>query len=197
MTEYRLFFDDNIIKLEQERNWKEAVEILYTQWKINLHNINSLLCLGTELWYMLLVEEYQRFNPNKNETYIFLDKNLSYERLMEVTRFAINNFSENPVVNSYFGYMIKVMPYFFTDYNGDYDYWHYKGCHMIKYAYNLEPNNPFVRAMYYELDSENEDLYRQSCSEFWDCISLDDWGNSAVQKYFSGILLVDIFSSQD
>ena len=49
--------------------------------------------------------------------------------------------------------------------------------------------------MYYELDFENDNLYRKVCSDFWSYISLDDWGNSAVQNYFSGILLADMFKT--
>ena len=178
-----ILFAPEIIKAEDAYNLKEATEIAYTQWKAQPMDRNLLLCAGTELWYTEVVCGDFEYGP----PIVYGDETLRLERLMEVTRWMFQYFENDAVCNAYFGYMIEVMPYFFSDYGGDYDGWREKGRNMMKKAYRLEPENLFVKAMYYEA-LEDTPHYRAACAELWKRETPESWGTSAVQTYFFSIL---------
>ena len=110
------------------------------------------------------------------------------DMLMDVTRCGLKHFHNNSTFNAYFGYMFKVMPYFFKDYNGDYVGWQQKGISMMRYSYMLDSLNPLAKAMYYEIDCDNESDYIQACQELWKQIDPIEWGQSEVQMYFYSVL---------
>lgn len=183
MSLYLLDFSPEIIKAEEAYNMAEATEIAYTQWKAQPMDRNLLLCAGTELWYSQVQSDYYIFDPSV----IFGDETLRLERLMEVTRWMFQYFENDAVCNAYFGYMIEVMPYFFIDYGRDYDGWQEKGRNMMKKAYRLDPENLFVKAMYYDARDDTPH-YRAACAELWKQETPESWGTSAVQEYFFSIL---------
>ena len=189
MEPYNLIFDANILALEQEDCWSEAATLAYRQWKLSPNLLNSLLCAGTELWYALLLATRNKENPHE-----FTQEKGLQDNLMEVTRWGLNYFADSVAFNGYFGYMIKVMPYFFPDYNGDYIGWETKGITMMRHSHEIDPTNPFAKAMLYEPDYYGKGTpFFEACSEIWANITPVQWGASAVQQYFFYILFGDVF----
>lgn len=194
MTQYNLFFEPEIKALEARHQWISAALLQYHLWKKDPMNLNAILCAGTQVWYGILAIDYDMLNPKYSQKNIDQDDEILYSMLMEITRWGEKHFLHNAVFNVYFGYMIKVMPYFFLDYEGDYDGWQSKGIGMIGYAYRVEPENPLVKAMYYEsLGGDIGKQYDAACKELWSNMTLDRWGDSEVQLYFYRILQGDRF----
>lgn len=183
MSLYLLDFSPEIIKAEEAYNMAEATEIAYTQWKAQPMDRNLLLCAGTELWYSQVQSDYYIFDPSV----IFGDETLRLERLMKVTRWMFRYFANDAVCNAYFGYLIKVMPYFFNDFGGDADGWREKGRNMMKKAYRLDPENLLAKVMYYEA-LDDFPRFEAACTELWKRETPESWGKSAVQEYFFSIL---------
>ena len=194
MQQFQLTFDKRIPKLEKKNCWKTAVDIVMQQWLANPHDLNCLLCAGTQLWYTLLVMDYIRNDPSPPTAVEFVPDIQLQKHLMNVTRYGFKHFANNPIFNAYYGYMICLMPYFFLDYNGDYLGWQTKGIEMMRLSYRLDPDNPFTRAMYYEQDGYGKDTpFYDACKEIWSKITPTQWGDSEVQQYFFRILHGDSF----
>lgn len=191
---FRLHFDKRIAELEKGNRWKTVIDIVWQQWTDHPNDINYLLCAGTQLWYTLLVMDYLRNDPSPPDFIETVPDTQLQNCLMNVTRYGFIYFSNNPIFNAYFGYMICVMPYYFSDYNGDYSGWQSKGREMMRLSYRLDPHSPFTRAMYYEQDAYGEDtMFHKACKEIWSQITPKQWGDSEVQQYFFRILQGDMF----
>lgn len=194
MQQFQLTFDKRIPKLEKKNCWKTAVDIVMQQWLANPHDLNCLLCAGTQLWYTLLVMDHIRNDPSPPTAVEFIPDIQLQKHLMNVTRYGFKHFANNPIFNAYYGYMIYLMPYFFLDYNGDYLGWQAKGIEMMCLSYRLDPDNPFTKAMYYEQDGYGKDTpFYDACKEIWSKITPVQWGDSEVQQYFFRILHGDSF----
>ena len=194
MEEFRLLFDKRIADLEKNNRWKTAADIVLEQWETNPNDLNCVLCAGTQLWYTILVMDYIRDDPSPPTAIEFIPDIQLKKHLMNVTRYGFKHFANNPIFNAYYGYMICLMPYFFLDYNGDYLGWQEKGHKMMRRSYNLDPNSPFTKAMYYELEGYGKGtLFYDACKEIWSITTPEQWGNSEVQQYFFRILHGDSF----
>lgn len=190
----QLFFDNIVIESEKKHNWKQAIEFLYKQWKSKPFELNNLICVGTEIWISLLLEEYNELNPFPLKNEEFLSKDISYAWLIEVSNFGFDNFFDNALFNSFFGYMIKVTPYFF----GDYVEWRKKGIGMISHAYDISPDDLVVKAIFFETFSdESPEKYNEICQKLWEEMSPQLWGESAVQKHFFYVLQGDVFAKKE
>lgn len=194
MEEFRLLFDKRIATLEKDNRWKTVVDIVLQQWEASPNDLNCLLCVGTQLWYTLLVMDYIRNDPFPPTAVEFVPDIQLQKHLMNVTRYGFKHFANNPIFNAYYGYMICLMPYFFPDYNGDYLGWQAKGSEMLRRSYKLDPNSPFTRAMYFEKDGYEKDTpFFDACKEIWSKMTPAQWGDSEVQQYFFRILHGDSF----
>ena len=194
MEQFRIEFDRTLLKLEKEKCWKTASDIVFQQWKDDPADLNCLLRAGTQLWYTLLEMDYIRNSPMLVEDIELASDQQLQNNLMDVTRYGFKYFADNAIFNAYFGYMISVMPYYFIDYEGDYDGWKAKGIEMMRRSHRLSPNNPFTRAMFYEPDGYGKDTpFYNACKEIWSEMTPAQWGNSAVQQYFFRILQGDLF----
>lgn len=194
MKQYNLIFNPYVLELEQKQQWETVTEYVYLQWKENPMDLNGLLCVGTESWYALLISDYYRHHPSPPEHIQLASEEKLQNYLMEATRWGRTHFSDQSMFNAYFGYMMKVMPYFFQDYHGDYIGYQEKGITMMRRAYELDPKNPLAKAMFYEPDFFGKDTpYFNACREIWENNTPEQWGNSKVQQYFFRILYGDFF----
>ena len=195
MEQYILKYSAEIYELEQAGKWKTVADLVFHQWRTGPMNFNQLLCAGVELWYALLVYDYCRNSPPPIDDIELPENDFQLQcNLMEVTRWGFQHFSYNAAFNAYFGYMMKVMPYYFIDYNGDYDGWQQKGISMMRYSYSLDPVSPFTKAMFYEPDYYNRDTpFYDACKELWSTITPEEWGKCEAQQYFFRILFGDSF----
>ena len=188
MTQYKLHFDDVTKGLEIAHQWYSATQRLYELWERDPMNLNNLLCVGTETWYCLLACDYDSLDPEQQRIIPSFEVDKLYEILTIIFHYGERNFSENAIFNAYFGYMIRVMPYFFLDCAGDYVGWQNKGKKMVRSAYMQEPNNPFVRAIYFEQESYQSEEFDAACKLLWSEVSPSVWGDSEVPQYFLRIL---------
>ena len=194
MEPFQIFFDSRIPQLEKDNQWKQAVDLVLMQWADCPDDLNRLLCAGTQLWYSLLIMDDVQSNPSPPSRFEFISVIQLQKDLMRITRYGFNHFADNPIFNAYFGYMISVMPHYFDDYNGDYVHWKAKGISMMRYSYELDPNSPFTKAMYYEpVGFGKGTLFYDSCKEIWLRVTPEQWGNSEVSQYFFRILHGDSF----
>ena len=189
----KIDFDPAVSELERREDWNAAVRLVYDKWAQNPTNLCDLLAAGTHMWYtLLLIDEAKSnpFPPASGAEMPFSDDIMV--RLMEITRYGFDHFSASACFNAFFGYMMKVMPYFFIDYHGDYNGWYDKGIEMMKNAYRLSPQDLLAKAMYYEA-MEDDAEYRSVCRQIWSGLTPEEWGNSLVQQYFFRILNGDQF----
>ena len=196
MEQFLLAFDKRIPELEKKNRWKTAADIVLQQWRDSPRELNRLLCAGTQLWYTLLVMDYIKAEPFPPDNIEIVAVPEVQSDLMTVTQYGFAHFANNPVFNAYFGYMISVMPGHFSDHNGDYLEWKAKGIEMIHRSYDLAHDNPFTKAIRYELEGyEKDTAYYDACKELWSGITPERWGNSEVQQYFFRILWGDSFEA--
>jgi len=186
MKRYILQFDKKFLDLEDANLESDAVEYVYWRWKNAPMSIDRLLCAGVALWHAIRVYDYDIHNPSFERCADVQYEDNLYGRLMEVTKWGMNFFSDDPSFNVYFGYLIEVMPYFFLDYGGDYDGWRQKGRDMIRHAHALDPNSVFVQAMLFR--NECTDLFEDACVRLWMHVTPKQWGNSGFQQYLFYIL---------
>ena len=154
-----LTFNEKVKELEHQNKWNEVFELLHIEWEEDKTNINNFLCLGTEIWFILVFYERLRIK--------IIDKNLLYEKLKELKNYGFEKFENQKYFNAIFGYMIKVMPYLFID-DGtavSYDEWQKKGEEMIRKAYLKEKSNPFFAALYF-CSIYDEEKMKDSCRLF-------------------------------
>lgn len=180
-------FPDNVVDLEKSSRWREAAILLYQQWCAEPQNVTYLLCAGLELWYTLVVLQHENMRNMFNPKHVLVTDDLQ-EMLAEVAKHGEEYFSTNTMYNCYFGYMIKTMPYFFGDFDGEYDRRVEIGESMIQKAYRLDPSNLLAKAFSFNTDEygRNSPFY-EACRELWS-VSTQRWGDSAVQRYFFDIL---------
>lgn len=190
MTQYLLQFPRCIIDMEQKGQWQEATDFLYEEWKKDPRNLNLLICSGAEIWYALYLKSVFDSAPNGDS--FAVNKSLLERRLVEVARYGFEIFSENPVFCGYFGYMIKVIPFIFHTDEKPYILAkdslarQISAIQMMRKAFVLEPNNPFTKVMFYEIDGGEE--YIDACCELWKHTPVSRWGDSEVSQYFLRIL---------
>lgn len=189
----KIVLDPAIAEFESKGEWNAAAQYVYHKWMQNPASLCNLVASGTQIWYTLLLIEEIRSNPFSKSSSIELphpDEMMVY--LMEITRYGFEYFSAYAAFNAFFGYMIKVMPYFFQDYHGDYDGWYDRGVEMMKKSYQLAPRDEIAKAMYYEAIGDDMG-YRTVCKQIWTNHTPEEWGSSMVQQYFFRVLNGDSY----
>lgn len=159
-------FDKKVKSLERQNKWNEVIELLESQWKKDQSDLNKCLCIGTELWFLLVF--YERLDIKDVNTNHLADK------LMDITNYGFEHFMNENSFNAIFGYMIYLMPYYFKDFDGDYYGWVNKGRNMMKKAYIAEKSNPVYSALYFNSIGDDKSN-KESCILF----------NQNKDKYFS------------
>lgn len=179
-----LNFDASIICAEQNEQWYKAIQIAYMNWKSDPFDSNALLCVISEIWYVLTFY-IDRLVPLES-----VSREDLQEKLDETSKFAIENFAESAEVNVLLGYYIDVMPYMFLSVvHNDYDQCRQTGVNMILRAHDLAPNDLFVESLYRCTIGSSQ--FRESCSALWKKESVAEWNESAVKGYFCRILYGD------
>ena len=190
MEPFQLPFDISISRLESDNKLQDAVNSVLQRWLAQPYELGFLLCAGTQIWYTLLMLEENSYDPNPKKDIEFFSEADLQGILNFLTRYGLQHFADNPFFNSYFGYMISLMPHFFPADNWDYLEWQEKGNSMISRAYTLNSDSPFIRALYFGLNSNERNASHRfnACKEIWSKITPTQWGCSEVQQYFFRIL---------
>lgn len=172
--------NSTIIKCETEHRWEDAIELLYSKWNEDRNNLNNLLCAGLEIWIVLV-------SVNRIDELSNIDEEKFMNELMELASYGSQYFKENAIFLLFFGYMIKVMPYLFLDYKGNYDEWRKKGHNMMISACKLRPSDMVFKALYYSTVN-NSKIYRAALDKIQNDMTVYFSGDSAVDRYFRSIL---------
>ena len=190
MYNFILQFDKQIIENEKCNRWKTASCIAFDNWTKDKSNLNSLLCAGAQVWYTLLIQNYYRSTCSAPINVELEQESILQNKLIEVTQWGVENFLNDAMFNCYFGYMIKVKPHYFlglcNEY--DYDYWKTKGISMIRHAYELFPQDPLIKAVFYESISYGNTEFQIACKNLWNTITPKLWGESEYQQHMFYIL---------
>ncbi|MDR0890008.1 MAG: hypothetical protein LBM28_05105 [Oscillospiraceae bacterium] len=164
-------------RLEKNEEWRKAKDLLYHVWENDKTNLESLLRVGTECWYVLTFwERIQSDNMTREEF---------AAPLTEVKQYGEMAFRKSDSFLWVFGYMISLFPYWFDDFDDDIYKWEAKGRSMIKEAYQVNPENHIAKMLGM---SEESDEYQAVCRDaramLCDCFP----GDSAIEGYFKGVL---------
>ena len=177
-----LTFNNKIKDLEKQKKWSEAVEFLYVEWEKDKKNFNNYLCLGTEVWYVLVYYIRMRI------------EDIGYEwlthKLQDIASYGFENFQNHNYFNAIFGYMIYMTPHAFLKRftSAAYEEWQNKGKEMMKIAYLEEKTNPFIATLYFhsigdeEKMKEASSLFAQNIKDFF---SEDEEVGSYFVRVFS------------
>lgn len=188
MEKCNILFDERIIEFEKKDRWDHAVDYAYHQWKRNPFDVNRLLCVGTETWYALYLMEIFTDDPNPGNEPIFMQLEQMYAILDEVLKFGDMHYSNSSSYNAYMGYMLKVKPYYFMN-DDSYTKMQNKGIEMMRKSVQIDPNSPLANAIAYEPNGFGAGSpYHNMCGTIWEMFTPEQWGISAVQRYFFRIL---------
>lgn len=175
-----LSYSEAIQELEKKNNWSEAINQLRINWQNNKKSVDSLICYGMEIWFVLVFYERLKGVEDINSQDLRV-------QLTDAMLFGQEYFSEDPYFNVFFGYMIYVMPYQFLNYQGDYDKEYNLGKQMILKAYQKEPTNPFFAALYHG-SIKDYDAREQDCAVLMKNQTYPIQNGSEVNAYLFRIL---------
>ena len=204
MSKYILRFPKEIKPPEHEKRWSDAVTLLYTQWKKDPMDENNLVCLTMEAWYAILELDYLETARLLLEYYkcdpgipleIEAEQEKIHDILSEAMRFGIEKYNDSVLFNMYIGYAASVKPLHFADFI-DISKWGDDGMAMIQKAFTIDPKDVLTRLFYYASTNRWSKKYLSTSQKFWTEISLSDWGDTAVQKYFFDMLDGDKYTRQ-
>lgn len=152
-----LKFNNKIKELEEQNKWNEIVELLTNEWEKDKTDLNNYLCLGTEIWFLIVFYDRLRIKS--------IDRNSLILKLNEIKNYGFDNFKNQVYFNAIFGYMIYLMPYYFFDGDGTaaaYDEWQTRGKNMMQKAYLKDKYNPVFAALYYNSHGKEEKFKKSS-----------------------------------
>ena len=176
----------NLSELEKEKKWKQAIYLLKNKWNENKDDVEVILRLATECWYLMSNWEFLCLDNSDLE---FQDVQ---NTLIETYNYFIKHCKNDNKGLAIFGYMISLFPnYFYTDKdNNGKLFLQYEniGKDMLKSAYENEPKNILYKTLYlgttncpnktiddakHELNKIIQNLYPQ---------------NTEIEEYFKEIL---------
>lgn len=175
---FQSFFIDieEVSLLEQEEKWEEIRVLLYNKWKSNMNDLDVLIRLSTECWYVLSFWDICIDNHSLNYD-IFI------QNLRETYVYGLKNFSDNSKFLWIFGYMIELFPYYF----GDYLELEKQAKVLIKQAYSNAPENEIIK-MHYNFAFKKRRKYDHSQKKIEKDISIFFPGKSIMEEYFKEVL---------
>ena len=170
--------DPKLETLEQEEKWIEAKDYLLELWNSDKNNVNNILRLGTECWYILAF--WERLN-------IFNQEKIKYWKpLTEVKQYGEKFLCNNPTFLWIYGYMIKLFPYWFADIKDAINVGEKIGKDMIIKAHILEPQNPISEML--SINNENSKAYKIACKKSKELLDTMFDGQTEIEDYFKRVL---------
>lgn len=145
-----------------------AVNYTYSQWTKEQNNLDAMLRTATEAW---LANVYNYCSDD----YVEYDKCDAI--LSETLQYGEIHFKDQAYFLCMFGYMLKLFPYYFNCFDGNFDKWSQIGRQMIAAASQLEPEEVLIQAIR-SLD-ENPRIFLPS--DYFE-------GESEIEIYFRNIL---------
>lgn len=172
--------------LEKEHKWEQAISLLQNKWYQNKSDIEFLLRLATESWYVM-----------SNWDFLDLDNSdLEFDKIQSILIDTYNYFSENYLSSNkglaIFGYMMSLYPnYFYLDIDSTgqlfLQYENY-GKDMLKLAYTNEPENSLYKALYLGATNNSSERIKDARQQLNETIADLFPNNTEVEDYFKDVL---------
>ena len=178
-------YTEDVQQLVQEQNWQAAVSQLKTAWETNKRDLDAALCYGCMLWFVLMADMGGHLFPGANHQSLIQ----AYTKdLRKLSSYSLSQFKDDPTFLAIWGWMISLMPYYFFPCGTDDEYKEaeQRGLQMLRNAYSAEPQNIFIKALYYAT-TDQEEAYRAARSQMgkvWENYLADD---EFVGTYFLSI----------
>ena len=165
-------------QIEQKNEWLQAKQFVYDNWRKDSNDLDKLVRVGTECWYVLTF--WERLENTQN-----LDRTDFSTPLTEVKKYGFEHFADSDTFLWIFGYLIRLFPYWFSDFNGDLASWEKAGQDMIAQAYQINPENLIAKML--SLPEESE-AYKSTCKMLEKSLNEYFSGKSAIEVYFKKVL---------
>lgn len=166
-------------ELEEKNDWIRIIDKM-EYLETNCSNINILLRISTEYWYILS-------NCENDRNLEVLNLQSIQKRLMKMYAKGKILYKSNSSFLWMFGYMISLFPYYFyfqEEPKDKYIEWEIKGNEMIRMACDVNSSDRIAKLVYNNmLGYEVIDI----CAQKQIVSSFN--GNTLVEKYFREVLL--------
>ena len=168
---------DELVNLEENQLWEDARELLHRMHQANPANMNLLVRLLFECWYVLVM--WDCCMPRAA-----LDEREFQRCLLEEAGAHLPSFHADPKALAAAGYMICIAPWLFLDptnlfLGGDYEECKAAGQRMMDEAYRLRPDDPWIMT----LCADSEDSMHRGAVR----LSGMEWNASAMDEYFRDV----------
>jgi hypothetical protein len=164
-------------RFELHQDWEGARKLVYDNWISDKNDLEKLLRVGTECWYVITF--WDRITTEN------LFKENFARNLIEAKNHGISVFSSSDQFNWIFGYMINLFPYWFYDFDGDIYKWEKLGKNMIRLACKLNPENAIAKMLSISEKNKEYKKVRQKVSA-----NINQYfpGNTVIECYFRNVL---------
>lgn len=176
----------NLQELEKAYKWKQAISLLQNEWHKDKNNVDIMLRLATECWYIM-----------SNWNFLDLDiSDLDFNDVQTILIETYNHFLKNGTDDNnglaIFGYMVSLFPnYFYTDYDKDgkiFLQYENQGKNMLKSAYINEPANKLYKVLYFRAINNLDKAIDDTKLELSKIINNLFTQDTEIEKYFREVL---------
>ncbi len=175
---------DDLADIENNNRWKDAVGLLYDNWKADEGNADKLIRSLAECWYLLSEGEF--LDVDYEEQFEAVIKS----RLLETYEYAVNKFPENDKVLAVIGYMMSLYPNHF--YRDDmpveaYSKFETMGKEMLKYAAEINKEDKLIQVLYLGANNGSKSslkIAKENLSKVIDTYFSD---KTEIERYFKEV----------
>lgn len=188
MTMLIMQYEPEVLQFIRGNQWSKVLCSLNEAWEKNKNDLNTTLCYGCGLWYVLVYDVFvygcEFIASNQYDKVM----NNHIKELSALTSIAFQKFKRNMDFLAIWGWMISVAPfYFFPIQSGEtYQIAEQCGIKMIQIAHHVVPNNPVYTALYYAT-TDNEQMYKQAIKRMRTV-----WQHYFVEDDFVGTYFLNI-----
>jgi hypothetical protein len=168
--------DKKLEHLEACGMWSEAIDYLFENWLKATQDPNTLVRVGSQIFYTLL--SYQQIDQPINR--FELGKKLTVLRQK-----GEKSFPHQADFLCVFGYIYEVAPYFYQDFSGTAQQAFAKAQAMYQKALLADPHCAFAPVLNFP---HEQAAHPNSPSDFREALSAYLPGNSAVETFFKKAL---------
>lgn len=167
----------DIEKLEEKGLWQTALLALAGEFNRKPNKELGIRLLFVS-WYVLM--EWGALTCNED-----IDLELFEKHLKDVKKFLIKNYTYDPEINFYLGYMISLAAWYFSD---DVNIWEKKASQMLAFAAESEPDNPIYQMVYLGNEMPGGRKYEYYCKQARKLVTEKYSGKGEFNLYFRRVL---------
>ncbi len=185
MEKFMFFIEvEKLESFEKNNKWKNAVDLLYDNWKAEEGNADKLIRCLSECWYLL--SEGKFLDVDYDDKFESIIKT----RLLETYNYASVYFSENDKVLAVIGYMMSLFPnHFYRDDMPDETYLEYEklGKEMLRYAAEINKEDKLIQVLYLGAINDNEKSLKVAKKNLSKIIDIYFSDKTEIERYFKEV----------